>query len=95
MSRPYLHAGVSHVHMPHLAATELIIGDAPQFFFDNGIVAAVFNITRTIHSPQKTDDNPVIQSDQPWEHITYFSNAGWQVWHDAATGRTHCLYEDW
>ena len=81
--------------MPRLDATELIIGDAPQFFFDNGIVAAVFNITRTIHSPRKTDDNPVIQSDQPWEHITYFSNAGWQVWHDAATGRTHCLYEDW
>lgn len=81
--------------MPKLDSTELVIGDAPQFFFDNGMVAAVFNVTRTVHSPQKADANPVIQSDQSWEHVTYFSNAGWQLWHDVGTGRTHCLYEDW
>lgn len=81
--------------MPPQDTTDLIIGEAPQYFFDNGIVGAVQNITRTVHSPRKIDNNPVIQSDRPWEHITYFTFNSWHLWHDAATGRTNCIYEDW
>ena len=81
--------------MPRLDPTELVIGDAPQYFFDNGVVSAVANITRTVHRPSKSPANPVIRADRPWEHITYFSFNGWQAWHDAETGRTHCMYEDW
>ena len=81
--------------MPPRDTTELIIGEAPQYFFDNGILGAVNNITRTVHSPRKIDANPLIQSDRPWEQITYFTFNGWHVWHDAESGRTNCIYEDW
>ena len=81
--------------MGRLDPTEYVIGDAPQYFFDNGVVGAVANVTRTVHRPRKSPANPVIQADRPWEHITYFSFNGWQTWQDADTGRTHCLYEDW
>ena len=81
--------------MPPQDTTDLIIGKTPQYFFDNGIVGAVQNITRTVHSPQKSDANPVIQSERPWEHVTYFTCNGWQVWRDEESGRIHCIYEDW
>ena len=81
--------------MPPRDTTELIIGTAPQFFFDNGILGAVQNVTRTLHSPRKIESNPVIRSDRPWEHVTYFTFNSWHVWHDPDSGRTNCVYEDW
>ena len=81
--------------MPPHDSTELVLGEAPQYFFDNGVVGAVQNITRTVHSPRKIDHNPVIQADHPWEHVTYFTFNSWHLWHDEATGRTNCIYEDW
>ena len=81
--------------MGRLDPTEYVIGDAPQYFFDNGVVGAVANVTRTVHRPRKSPANPVIKADRPWEHITYFSFNGWQTWHDSDSGLTHCLYEDW
>ena len=81
--------------MPLEDTTDLIINSTTQYFFDNSMVGAVQNITRTMHSPQKVDTNPLIQSDRPWEHITYFTCNGWQVWRDAESGRTNCIYEDW
>ena len=65
--------------MGRLDPTEYVIGDAPQYFFDNGVVGAVANVTRTVHRPRKSPANPVIQADRPWEHITYFSFNGWQT----------------
>ena len=77
--------------MGRLDPTEYVIGDAPQYFFDNGVVGAVANVTRTVHRPRKSPANPVIQADRPWEHITYFSFNGWQTWQDAHTApRTAC-----
>ena len=81
--------------MGRLDPTEYVIGDAPQYFFDNGVVSAVADVTRTVHTPRKSPANPVIKADRPWEHITYFSFNGWQTWQDSDTGRTHCMYEDW
>ena len=75
--------------------TELHVGNQPQYFFDDGIIESVHNLTRTLHRPEKTDANPVIQSDRPWEHLTYFTANGSQVWRDAATGKFHCLYQSW
>ncbi len=81
--------------MGRLDPTDLVIGAAPQFFFDNGVLHTVRNVRRTLHAPRKAAANPLIQADQPWEHVTYFTFNGWQLWRDPAAGRTHCLYEDW
>ena len=81
--------------MTAIDTTQLIIGEEPQYFFDNGIVERVSGVTRTLHSPEKVSTNPLIGRDRPWEHVTYFSCNTWTLWRDAATGRFHCLYTDW
>ncbi len=80
--------------MRDLDSTELIIGDAPQFFFDNGLVEEVQNVTRTFHSPQKIDQNPLMQQDRPWEHVVDFNSSDYELWRDAESGRFHCIYRD-
>ena len=75
--------------------TELVIGEAPQYFFDDGIVESVQNVTRTIHRPVKAAENPLLVKDRPWEHVPYFGSADFVVWRDADTGQFRCLYTDW
>lgn len=75
--------------------TALHIGDEPQYFFDDGVIESVHNLTRSIHSPRKSSANPVIRSDQPWEYVTCFTANGWQVWRDPVSERFHCLYQSW
>jgi len=76
-------------------ATRLHIGHRKQFFFDNLIVEAVQNLTRRMHSPQKVKEAPLIQKDQPWERVTYFTPSSWQVIRDPADDVFKCWYEDW
>lgn len=78
--------------MADIDTTELIIGDRPQYFFDNGIVEETQNVTRTMHRPRKVNDRPLITADRPWEHVTYFTGVDWALWHDK--NRFHCLYTD-
>jgi hypothetical protein len=80
--------------LPPLDSTELIIGTAPQFFFDNGLIEEIQNVTRTVHSPQKHLQNPLIRRDQAWEHVVDFNSSDYQVWKDNETGRFHCIYRD-
>ena len=53
--------------MSDLDSSELIIGDKPQFFFDNGLVEEVQSVIRSMHSPEEFEQNPLIQRDQAWE----------------------------
>ena len=46
--------------MRDLDSTGLIIGDEPQFFFDNSLLEEIQNITRTLHPPQKIEQNPLL-----------------------------------
>ena len=80
--------------MPEIDTTELLIGDKPQFFFDNGIIEEVQNVTRTMHRPKKVNDRPLITADRPWEHVTYFTGVDWALWRDPGANRFHCLYTD-
>ncbi len=80
--------------MRDLDSTELIIGDEPQFFFDNALVEEVQNVTRTFHSPQKIDQNPLMQQDRPWEHVLDFNSSDYELWRDEESGRFHCIYRD-
>ncbi|MBM4437030.1 MAG: hypothetical protein FJ029_07295 [Actinobacteria bacterium] len=80
--------------MNDLDATELLIHDTPQFFFDNALIEEVQNLTRTLHRPVNMDGNPLIRSDRPWEHVTYFTSVDWSLWRDVQTGRFHCTYTD-
>jgi len=53
-----------------LDATQLVIGDAPQYFFDDGMIEEVQHVTRRLHRPVSVDGSPFIQRDRPWEHVT-------------------------
>ena len=81
--------------MAELDTTQLLIADAPQYFFDNGIIESVQNVTRTIHSPVRSDANPLLRKDKPWEHVPYFGSADYVVWRDSDSGEFRCLYTDW
>ena len=80
--------------MPTNDTSILFIGEETQYFLDNAIVEVADNVTRTIHHPTPIDQNPLIQRDQPWEHVTYFSCNSWNLRHDRETGRFHCFYTD-
>ena len=80
--------------MSKLDSMELIIGDEPQFFFDNSLIEEVQNVTRTMHAPQKIDQNPLIQRDKDWEHVPDFNSSDYELWLDEDTGRFHCIYRD-
>ncbi len=75
-------------------ATRLFVADRPQFLFDNLFIESVQNLTRRMHSPRKVPA-PLISSDRPWEHITYFTCNAWRVLRDPADGVFKCWYEDW
>ena len=72
--------------------TELLIGGEAQYFFDDAVIETLVNLKRTIHRPERHPGNPIIQSDRPWEQITYTACNGAQFWRDDGTGRFHCLY---
>ncbi len=72
----------------------LFIGEETQYFLDNAIVEVADNVTRTIHHPTPIDQNPLIQRDKPWEHVTYFSCNSWNLRRDRETGQFHCFYTD-
>ena len=81
--------------MSELDATSLVIGHAPQYFFDDGIIESVENIKRTVHKPVKFEGNPLITRDRPWEHFVYFGSADHAIWRDDSSGQFRCLYGNW
>ena len=76
-------------------AAMLDIGEEKQYFFDNVVIESVENVCRNWHQPQKSQESPVIQRDQPWEHITYFTCNTWQVVYDPDESLYKCWYVDW
>ena len=70
--------------MAELDSTDLHIGDTPQYFFDNGMVEEIQNVSRTIHRPEMCDENPLIEQDRPWEHALNMHADDYQVWRDDA-----------
>ena len=80
--------------MSQLDAVQLVIGDTPQYFFDDGLIEEVQHVTRRMHRPVSVEGSPFIQRDRPWEHVPYFSSVDWSIWRDRETGRFHCTYTD-
>ena len=74
-------------------ATRLYIGQRRQFFFDNLVIQSMQNLTRRAHPPGRLE-KPLISSDKPWEHTTYFTCNAWRVLRDPADGVFKCWYED-
>ena len=70
------------------------IGDTPQLFIDDDIVAVVKNITRRQHWPVKDSANPLIRRDKPWEVTTYFRVSNFNVIRDPQDQIFRCWYED-
>jgi hypothetical protein len=81
--------------MGELDTTQLVIADAPQYFFDNGIVESVQNVKRTVHRPSRHPLNPLLRKDRPWEHVPYFGSADYVLWRELGVGQFRCLYTDW
>ena len=73
-------------------STHLIVNELTQLFVDNLIIEQVQDVTRRWHQPVRYGDRPVIQSDQPWEHITYFTYSSYAVFYDPTDGRFKCWY---
>jgi hypothetical protein len=65
-----------------------------QTFFDDYLIHYVQNVTRRLHRPVK-GKGPIIQADQPWEHITYFTCSNHNVIYDPMDKKFKCFYEDW
>jgi len=79
--------------MSSIDSTSLIINDVPQYFFDNGVIEQVQDLTKTIHSPKK-QPGPIIKKDRPWERIPYLTVNGWSILHDSVSGEFKCWYDD-
>lgn len=79
--------------MIRLDSSLLHIGKNRQLFFDSKIVERAQDIARVFHTP-KAEEQPLIQSDQSWEGITYFATCTYQVVRDRS-GKWHCWYADW
>lgn len=75
-------------------SAQLIIGDVPQYFFDNLVIEQVQDLTRTLHRPVK-QSQPILKRDKPWEKNLYFTVNGWTVLRDSQSGEFRCWYDDW
>ncbi len=74
-------------------SSHLHIGKNRQLFFDNQIIERAQDISRVYHTP-KAQARPLMQSDRPWEAITYFAICTYQVVRDR-DGQWHCWYGNW
>ena len=79
--------------MADLDSTELHIRDTPQYFFDTGMIEEIQNISRTVHSPEMFEGNPILIQDKPWEHHVNLHADDYKVWRDD-DGVFHLLYND-
>jgi len=76
-------------------STQLVIGEAIQYFIDDLLIESVENIRRTFHSPDKVGEEPVVKKDRPWEHMPYFSCNTLQVIRDPEDNLFKLWYCDW
>jgi hypothetical protein len=81
--------------MKTLDSTMLRIGQVTQVFFDDLIIESVQDLTRVMHHPEKSPENPLVFKDKPWEHITKFHCNAWNVIHDRQEENFKLWYEEW
>jgi len=74
--------------------TPLNIGQTPQLFFDNYVIEMVQAMTRRAHRPEKSDHNPVVKQDRPWEVTPYFRTGSMGVAFDTLEKLYKCWYMD-
>ena len=75
--------------------TPLHIGRTIQLFLDNQIVDMIQAVTRRVHRPAKSADNPVITKDRPWEQMPFFRTGNMCVAFDPVEDVYKCWYEDY
>ena len=68
------------------------IGNDEQLFVDNHLIDSVQCVTRQVVQPTKSEANPLILKDKPWETMLFFTCNTWNVHH--IDGRFQCWYED-
>ncbi len=64
-----------------------------QLFVDNLLIDSVQCVTRQVVPPTKSEANPLILKDQPWETILYLTCNTWNV--HKRDGKLQAWYEDW
>ncbi len=74
--------------------TPLNIGQTPQFFFDNHVIEMVNFVTRRLHSPKRSDRNPILKRDKPWEKVPFWRTNTWNVHWDTTEQLFKSWYED-
>lgn len=78
----------------NLDPTMLRIDNEKQLFLDDLLIESAENICRTWHKPEKYQGNPILQPDQPWEHILELTVNGFQVIYDKKYRVFKCWYTD-
>ena len=69
------------------------VGTDEQLFVDNLLIDSVQSVTRRVAQPTKSDANPLLLKDKPWETILYLTCNTWNV--HRHNGGFRCWYEDW
>ena len=95
LSAPEACAQVAAFDTTYLDGTHLQIEGRRQFFFDDLMLEQIQDVTRRYYAPEKVTEQPLIQSDQPWERVTYFTCNTWNVIWDPEDKLFKCWYEDW
>lgn len=72
----------------------LKIGNKKQVFFDDLILEMVQDITRKYYSPEKSEQNPLIKKDRPWEHVILCRTNSYRVLYDKIDKLFKCWYSD-
>lgn len=75
-------------------ATLLNLGLKKQLFFDNLLIESVQDITREFHQPRKSESNPLIVKDKPWEHVVLVRTASYRVLQDPKDKLFKAWYSD-
>ena len=71
------------------------IDDEAEFFFDNGIIESVQDLSRGMYRPHKVNGGPFLTADEPRETVSYISTNLWNVIRDSQDGLYKCWYTDW
>jgi len=83
------------------AQDPIVVGATKQLFLDDGVIARMENVTRTIHPVAKSEHNPVLWPTEPWEGmvaIVYGSvlrdGDRYRMWYHGGAGVSYAESED-
>jgi hypothetical protein len=72
----------------------LSLGLQKQLFLDDVLIESVQGVTREFHQPRKSEGNPLIVKNKPWEHVIQFGSSGYTILRDPKDNFFKAWYTD-